>query len=93
MANNEQNRLAKIRELNGNNKLRNYSRRKEKGNIINKVMVLLKGREMAQKFFESVIFSLPSRKFDKSNESGKLSQLEYSSGYKLFVVPKKPLKQ
>ena len=61
-ANDEQNKLTQnIREFKSNNIPRNPSIIKEKSDVINKAMALLRGREMVYNGFESATFPLKNQ--------------------------------
>ena len=92
----EQNKLIqKIKELKRNTKPRNSNIVKEKSDVINNVMALLKGSEMVYNGFESGIFPLSNQpilskpdklgSLEKSTSSGHPALSDYSSDYYEYV--------
>ena len=86
----------KIRQFKTNAKPRNPIMKKEKSDIVNNEITLLKGRQMAYNSFESRVFPLPNRSLARpetwnSSElltsSEKSSSPEHSSYYCEYISP------
>ena len=102
-ANDEQNKSAqKIRQIKSNTKPRNSNIIKEKSDVMNNVVILLKGREIVYNGFESGIFPIQNKPIvsaDSENSSSsehsissqKTSLAEESSYYYEHVLPEEKI--